>query len=454
MAVKSWLPIPRGSHFSLANIPFGIITTTAFQTPHPAIAIGDHVLDLAVFSSSGGFSALPSIHPYLSVFSKPTLNAFAALGRPVHREVRRYIQSIFAEDTDNPQVLKASSELQQRALFLLKDVQTHLPMQIGDYTDFYAGLNHAYNVGVMFRGPANALQPNYMHLPVGYHGRASSVIVSGTPIRRPWGQILENPGADPKTPTFAKCRKLDLELELGAFVCSASKMGEPIPITEAENYLFGCVIVNDWSARDVQAWEYVPLGPFGAKNFGTTISAWVVLADALEPFLSRGLENNVGLQTYLKEVRKENIYDIRLEVDLTSKYSLCNCFQKERKAHTPFPARSGTTTTITRTSSRNLLWSFPQMLAHHSITGCPMQAGDLLGSGTISGTEPGTEGSLLEQSRDGKKPLKLQGGDERRFLEDGDVVTIRGVCGLDENSLVGFGECAGRIIPAAILSEH
>ncbi|KAI9782941.1 MAG: hypothetical protein M1839_004416 [Geoglossum umbratile] len=430
MAVKSWLPIPQGSHFSLANIPFGIITTTASQTPRPAIAIGDHVLDLAVFSANGGFSALPSVHPYLSVFSQPTLNAFAALGRPVHREVRRYIQSIFAEDTENPQILKASTALQQKALFLLRDVQTHLPMHIGDYTDFYAGLNHAYNIGVMFRGPANALQPNYSHLPVGYHGRASSVVVSGTPIRRPWGQILENLDADPKVPIFAKSRKLDLELELGAFVCRASQMGEPIPIAEAENYLFGCVLVNDWSARDVQAWEYIPLGPFGSKNFGTTISAWVVLADALEPFLSRGLENKVELQTYLREARKENIYDIKLEVDLTT--------------------RSGTTT-IARTSSINLLWSFPQMLAHHSITGCPMQVGDLLASGTISGTEPGTQGCLLEQSRAGREALRLQGGEERRFLEDGDTVTIRGVCGDDENSLVGFGECRGRIEPAAKL---
>jgi fumarylacetoacetase len=194
-------------------------------------------------------------------------------------------------------------------------------LQIGDYTDFYAGLNHAYNVGVMFRGAANALQPNYTHLPVGYHGRASSVVVSGTPVRRPWGQTLENTGADPKGPIFTQCKKLDLELELGAFVCRENKMGEPIPVNEAEDFLFGFVLVNDWSARDVQAWEYVPLGPFNSKNFGTTISAWVVLPDALEPFLSKGLENKTELQAYLKEVRKENVYDIKLEVDLTSKCS-------------------------------------------------------------------------------------------------------------------------------------
>ncbi|KAH0536182.1 hypothetical protein FGG08_006921 [Glutinoglossum americanum] len=445
MEAKSWLSIPQGSHFSLSNIPFGIITTASSQNRRPAVAVGDQVLDLAEFSSNGGFSLLTSILPHISVFSQPTLNAFAALGRQVHREVRNYLQDIFTDDTTHPEILKTNTILQQKAVFPLKDVQTHLPMQIGDYTDFYAGLNHAYNLGVMFRGAANALQPNYTHLPVGYHGRASSVVVSGTPIRRPWGQILENPSADPKVPVFTQCKKLDLELELGAFVCRANKMGEPIPVDQAEGFLFGFVLVNDWSARDVQAWEYVPLGPFNSKNFGTTVSAWVVLPDALEPFLGNGLENKTELQAYLKEARNENIYNIKLEVDLTSKCSQMTGFHWN-DAH-DLIAKSGTTT-ITRTSSRNLLWSFPQMLAHHSITGCPMQVGDLLASGTISGTEPGTEGSLLEQSQNGKVSLKLQGGDERKFLEDWDIVTIRGVCGNNESSLVGFGECTGRIEPA------
>jgi len=318
MAAKSWLNIPRTSHFSLANIPFGIISTASSETPRPAVAIGEHALDLAVFSSNNGFSALPSIKPHLSVFTQPTLNAFAALGRPVHREVRQYLQSVFALDTPHPQILKSNKNLQQQALFALKDVHTHLPLHIGDYTDFYAGRNHAYKVGVLFRGPNNALQPNYAHLPVGYHGRASSVVVSGTPIRRPWGQVLKNPTEDPKVPTFTPCRRLDIELELGAFVCRANKMGEPIPIAEAEESLFGIVLMNDWSARDIQAWEYVPLGPFNAKNFGTTISAWVVLADALQPFMVKGLDNETELQPYLREKRKENVYNINLEVDLTS----------------------------------------------------------------------------------------------------------------------------------------
>ena len=318
MMAKSWLPIPLGSHFSLANIPFGIISTATSRSRHPAIAIGDHALDLQLFSSSNGFSELRSIQESLSVFSQPTLNAFAALGRPVHREVRRYIQDIFSEDTRYPQLLRSNTQLRKEALIPIKDVTMHLPLHIGDYTDFYAGKNHAYNVGVLFRGPSNALQPNYTHLPVGYHGRASSVVVSGTRIRRPCGQILRNPTAEPKVPILGPCAKLDIELELGAFVCKANKMGEPVRIEDAEDSIFGFVLMNDWSARDIQAWEYVPLGPFNSKNFGTSISAWVVLADALEPFRCKGLQNETKLLPYLEEKKEENVYDIKLEVDLTS----------------------------------------------------------------------------------------------------------------------------------------
>jgi len=318
MTSKSWLPIPRNSHFSLANIPFGIISTTSSSTPQPAIAIGDHALDLSTFTSQKGFSA---IHPHLSVFSEPTLNAFAALGRPIHRQVRSYLQDIFAAETPYPDLLKNNPSLQKEALIPLKDVQYHLPLRIGDYTDFYAGKNHAFNVGTMFRDPANALNPNYTHLPVGYHGRASSVVVSGTPIHRPNGQILADPTATPKTPTFSPCKRLDIELELGAFVCKSNRMGEPIPIADAaESYLFGVVLLNDWSARDIQVWEYVPLGPFNAKNFGTSISPWVVLMDALEPFRTAGIENDTKLLPYLDEKRKDGLYDIRLEVDLTRTY--------------------------------------------------------------------------------------------------------------------------------------
>ena len=317
MAIRSWLPIPDKSPFSLANIPFGIISTLYTKTPRPAIAIGDHALDLAVFANNEGFAGLWSIHTHLSVFSQPTLNEFAALGRPMHQQVRKYLQNIFAEDTKYPDLLKENETLRKHALFPLKEVQNHVPMRIGDYTDFYAGRNHAFNVGVLFRGPENALQPNYNHSPVGYHGRASSVVVSGTPIRRPYGQVLLDPLSQNKKPTLSPCRKLDIELELGAFVCRANRLGEPVPISEAETHIFGLVLMNDWSARDIQAWEYVPLGPFTSKNFGTSISPWVVLIDALEQSRSLGIKNEINVLDYLKEAREENVYDINLEVDLT-----------------------------------------------------------------------------------------------------------------------------------------
>jgi fumarylacetoacetase len=317
--LKSWFSIPRASHFSIANIPFGIISTPSSKTPRVAIAIGDHALDLEAFAANNGFSALSTIQPHQAVFSQPSLNEFAALGRPIHSIVRKYIQSVFLQDTPYPEVLKTNSALQKQALIPLNEVQTHVPFRIGDYTDFFAGMHHAYNCGVMFRGPTNALQPNYKHLPVGYHGRASSIVVSGTPIRRPNGQILENPTAENKVPTFSPCKKLDMELELGAFVCKANTQGMPVPIEEADESLFGVVLMNDWSARDVQAWEYVPLGPFNAKNFGTSISAWVVLAEALEPFKTRGLENDTKILAYLQEKTYNTSYDIKLQVDLKSK---------------------------------------------------------------------------------------------------------------------------------------
>ena len=315
MASKSWFPIPKSSHFSLANIPFGIISTAKNELPRPAVAIGDYALDLAAFSGRNGFSLVPNIQKHLHVFSLPTLNAFAALGRPVHRQIRRFIQDVFRIDTPFPDTLKHNKTLQAECLVPLKDVQMQLPMQIGDYTDFYAGKNHAYNVGMMFRGPANALQPNYLHLPVGYHGRASSIVISGTPIRRPNGQMLVDPTIEPKNPSLGPSKRLDIELELGAFVCRENKMGEPILISEAAESIFGLVLMNDWSARDIQMWEYVPLGPFNAKNFGTSISPWVVLTDALEPFRTTSIENRTKLLPYLLE-EEDNVFDVRLEVDL------------------------------------------------------------------------------------------------------------------------------------------
>ncbi|KAF1969601.1 Fumarylacetoacetase [Bimuria novae-zelandiae CBS 107.79] len=430
--LRSWFSIPRGSHFSLANIPFGIVSTSSNKSQRVAVAIGDHALDLEAFAANNGFSALSTIQPHQAVFSEPSLNAFAALGRPIHSVVRKYIQSVFAENTDFPNVLKNNSALQTQALLPLKEVQCHLPFKIGDYTDFFVGMNHAYNCGVMFRGPANALNPNYKHLPVGYHGRASSVVPSGTPIRRPHGQFLPNPSSEEKAPVYAPINRLDYELELGAFVCKPNKMGEPVPIGEAEDNLFGLVMLNDWSARDVQSWEYIPLGPFNAKNFGTSISTWVVLMDALEPFKVKGIENDKEVLPYLKQKGDKTVYDIQLKVDLKT--------------------NPGNLSTVANSNGRHLLWSFPQCLAHHTSTGCNLQTGDLLGSGTISGTSPEEHGCLLERTEGGKKSIKI-GNEERVFLKDGDEVTFTGVCGADEEALVGFGTVTGRIEPALNLGH-
>ena len=322
---RSWLQEPHGSPFSIANVPFGVITTQSSKSPRPAIAIGNHALCLQAFAKNNGFSRLPFLRDHLEVFQAPTLNAFAALGRKVTGDVRKYLQDVFTDKTESCHILKDNAVLQQKCLFPLEEVKLVLPFHIGDYTDFYAGRNHAYNVGVMFRGPENALQPNYRHIPVGYHGRASSVVVSGTAIRRPWGQILEDPAAEIKRPTFSPSQRLDMELEVGAFVCKANKMGDAVPIDEAAEHIFGYVLLNDWSARDIQQWEYVPLGPFNGKNFGTTISPWVVHADALEPFLIKGLANDVQLLQYLQEQDESNLLNIDLEVGITSQLTTLQC---------------------------------------------------------------------------------------------------------------------------------
>ncbi|KAF2092817.1 fumarylacetoacetate hydrolase FahA [Rhizodiscina lignyota] len=427
MALKSWLRVPSGSPFSIANLPFGVISTKEQPTGRVAIAIGDFALDLFAFTAAGGFSKSKELQPYSSVFAQPALNGLAAFN--IQYQTRQYIQSVLAEDTPHPELLKDNEELQKLVFTHLSQVQCHLPFHIGDYTDFYAGLNHAFNVGVLFRGASNALQPNYTHLPVGYHGRASTVVVSGTPIRRPRGQILTDPTAEPKLPIFSPCKKLDIELELACFVSKPNEMGSPIDIKDAEEHVFGYVLMNDWSARDIQAWEYVPLGPFNSKNFGTTISPWVVLPEALEPFRTSGLQRSDSgqLLPYLTEPRKDNAYDIKLEVELR-------------------PSGTDKGKVISRSNSKYLLYSFPQMLTHHTVTGCAMNTGDLLGSGTISGTEADSVGSLLEMTKNGKEPFTIDGV-QRAFLEDGDEVILRGTAGQGEDC-VGFGDCAGVILPA------
>jgi fumarylacetoacetase len=312
---NTWLQIPPGSHFTLENIPFGIISTPNNRTPRVAVAVGSYALDLELFAESHGFDGLDEIQSHLDVFSQPALNAYAALGRRLHRLVRAFIQDLFSSDSKKS-ILKDDSKTRERVLHSLEQVTMHLPFKIGDYTDFYVGLHHAMNCGLLMRGPGQELQPNYKHLPVGYHGRASSVVVSGTPIVRPSGQILPSPGA--LFPIFSACRKLDFELELGCFVCTPNKMGEPVQIVDAEENLFGVVLMNDWSARDIQTWEMVPLGPFNAKNFGTSVSPWVVTMDALQPFLVPGLENERELLPYLRGEKESKVVDISLEVELKS----------------------------------------------------------------------------------------------------------------------------------------
>src|ERR1700760_838645 len=303
---RSWLDIAPDSHFSLANIPFGIITTQSNPSPRVATAIGSYAFDLFTFFFINDYAALSmtgdtdaaTARAHFDIFSSPTLNRFAEFGRPVTAAVRRHIQALFASDTPYGSLLRDNERVQRKVLIPLADVTMHLPFKIGDYTDYYVGLNHAMNCGRLMRGPGQELQPNYKHLPVGYHGRASSVVVSGTPITRPSGQILPAPGAT--TPIFSACRKLDFELELGCFVGKANEMGTPVRIENAGEHLFGVVLMNDWSARDIQTWEMVPLGPFNAKNFGTSVSAWVVTMDALEPYLVPGLESERELLDYLK----------------------------------------------------------------------------------------------------------------------------------------------------------
>lgn len=323
-SLKTWVAdVDPNSDFSLANIPFGIVTTPDDPAPHAATAIGANILDLKVLSQQPDFATIfPSLADHSHVFAQSSLNAFAALGRPVHKAVRATIQDLLSESTKHAAFLKDNASLQAQALLPLNKVKMHLPMEIGDYTDFYAGYEHAFRVGSMWRGPANALQPNYLHLPVGYHGRASSIVVSGTPIVRPRGQIIIDPNAEgPKKPELLASRRLDIELEFGCFVSRGNEQGTAMDVNRVEDdNVFGFVLVNDWSARDIQNWEYVPLGPFNGKNFATTISPWIVTPDALEPFRAPGIQlpDRPEILEYLKEDRKDNMYDLQATVDLTS----------------------------------------------------------------------------------------------------------------------------------------
>src|SRR5262245_51313350 len=415
---SSFVPVAPDSNFPIQNLPYGVFRPRGGGSPRIGVAIGDMVLDLAMLEEIGLLDT-PAVHGR-GVFQEPTLNAFMTLGRAAWREVREAVGKLLRADEP---VLRDNAALREHALRPVKDVELLLPAAIGDYTDFYSSREHATNVGVMLRGPDNALQPNWLHLPVAYHGRASSVVVSGTDLHRPRGQTKAD---DAASPTFGPSRSVDFELEVGFFIGTGNNLGEPIPVERTAEHIFGMVLVNDWSARDIQKWEYVPLGPFLAKNFGTSISPWIVTLDALEPFRRPGPVQEPQPLPYLRSPG-DWAYDIHLEVLLQS-------------------AQMTEPQIICRSNHRHLYWNIAQQLAHHTVNGCNLRPGDLLASGTISGPTPDSFGSLLELSWRGTKPLALPNGETRSFLEDGDRVTMRGWC-QGQGYRVGFGEVTGKILP-------
>jgi fumarylacetoacetase len=418
MIAATFVEVAAESHFPIQNLPYGIFSTTAEPRPRAGVAVGEFVLDLAALESVGLLAVASKGE---RVFDRDTLNAFIALGRPAWTKARLRIGELLHHD--HPE-LRDNAALRARALVPMRGARLHLPVEIGGYTDFYSSREHATNVGSMFRDPKNALLPNWLHLPVAYNGRASSVIVSGTPIRRPSGQLKP---PDAGQPVFGPTRKLDFELETAFIVGEGNALGEPIAIGEAERHIFGLVLMNDWSARDIQQWEYVPLGPFNGKTFATSISPWIVTLDALEPFRVAGPAQDPRPLPYLTQ-SGEHAFDIGLEVGLK-------------------PAAAAAST-VCRTNFRNLYWSMAQQLAHHTVSGCNTRAGDLMGSGTISGAAPDSRGSLLELAWNGQKPLALADGATRSFLEDGDEVIITGWCQGD-GYRVGFGEVRGTVLPAS-----
>ncbi|KAK8914408.1 hypothetical protein KSP39_PZI024119 [Platanthera zijinensis] len=406
MGLKSFVDVSADSHFPLENIPFGVFRpktaggddhSLVVETPRPGVAIGDFVLDLSVISSAGLFDG-----PFLKksqCFNQPSLNLFLEMGRPTWKEARATIQKLLSADEPS---LRDNLSLRKKSLLPMNDVEMLLPVVIGDYTDFFCSMYHTKNCGLIFRGPEDPILPNWFHLPVAYHGRASSVVISGTKITRPRGQ--GHPiGSSP--PYFGPTKKLDFELEMAAIVGPGNKLGKNIDINEAYDHIFGLVLLNDWSARDIQAWEYVPLGPFLGKSFGTTISPWIVTLEALEPFACDPP----------KQVRIK-------------------------------PAGQEQASVITKSNFKHLYWTITQQLAHHTINGCNLRSGDLLGTGTISGPEQDSLGCLLEITWNGKNKLSLNGSSQT-FLEDGDEVIITGCCEGGDYK-IGFGTCAGKVLPA------
>ncbi len=415
-ALRSFIEVDPTSDFPIQNLPYGVFSSNDGLAPRIGVAIGNYVLDLWQLAQD---CRIDVVEP--GVFAASTLNPFMALGPSVWSRVRARISELLRYDFPE---LRDNDELRQRALVPMADVKMHLPIAVAGYTDFYASKEHATNIGIIFRGKDNALQPNWLHMPVGYNGRASTVVVSGTKVKRPHGQ-LKPPNVE--TPSFGPSKRLDFELEMGAIIGQSSAMGETLSEAQAEAMIFGFVLLNDWSARDIQQWEYVPLGPFQGKAFATSISPWVVTREALEPFRMRGPEQHPAPLAYLQQTKPNN-YDLNLDVDL-------------RTPGTTAPLR------ICRTNFKYMYWSSVQQLMHHASSGCAMNIGDLLGSGTISGPENHQRGSLMEISWNATEPIELPDGGKRTFLEDGDSLTLRGWCQGD-GYRVGFGEVEGTIVSA------
>ncbi|XP_039142331.1 fumarylacetoacetase [Dioscorea cayenensis subsp. rotundata] len=419
MGLKSFVDVPRDSHFPLENLPFGVFRPAGGEPARPGVAIGDYVLDLAAIASAGLFDG-PVLGNHSQCFLESSLNLFLGMGRPAWKEARLTIQRLLSADEPT---LRDNASLRKKALLPMSEVEMLLPVVIGDYTDFFSSYYHAKNCGTMFRGPENAVSQNWYHLPIAYHGRASSVVISGTDVIRPRGQ--GHPvGNSP--PYFGPSQKMDFELEMAAIVGPGNELGRPVGVDEAADRIFGLVLMNDWSARDIQAWEYVPLGPFLGKSFATTISPWIVTLDALEPFVCPAPKQDPPPLPYLAESKHTN-YDIHLEV----------CIKPAGHEHPSI---------VTKSNFKHLYWTISQQLAHHTINGCNLRPGDMLGTGTISGPDPDSLGCLLELTWNAQNQLTLN-GTTRKYLEDGDEVTFTGYCkGNDYN--VGFGTCTGKLLPS------
>ena len=411
----SWLHVDKHSDFPIQNIPFGVFLTRD-DIITIGTRIGDTAIDLGALHQLGYFEGIPLTD---DIFLQDTLNDFIADGRQTWRAVRNRIADIF--DDNNP-ILKNNKSHKEAVLFRLDEIEMQLPVQIGDYTDFYSSKEHATNVGTMFRDPDNALLPNWLHIPVGYHGRSSSIIPSGIPVHRPHGQTIAS-GAE--NPNFGPSKLVDFELEMAFITTDANDLGEPIPVDEAEEYIFGLVLFNDWSARDIQKWEYVPLGPFLAKNFASSISPWIVTLDALEPFRVAGPKPLKKQLPYL-QYEGDKSFDINLEVGIKPENA------KEQ--------------IVCRSNFKYMYWNMSQQLAHHTVNGCPINSGDMMGSGTISGPTEDSYGSMLELSWRGEKPLKMKDGSARKFINDNDTVIMRGYCEKD-GTRIGFGEVSTKLLP-------